>query len=275
MPTRRPADEYQDVTWVGSGQHGDVYKCIHLPSGRVLARKYINMHAAPDASSQLIRELSVLSRSEECPQVLHLEAAWVEFDRVSLIVEYCKHGSLKDWTNKNGSLKEGQLAFVAREIVKALIFMREKFKMHHRDLKPANILVHASGCIKVADFGEAGAMRHVGFGTLGFKSPESLDEGDESEAVNQEKADIWSLGLLLVEAATGFFPYESLSVIELWEAVKFEESPSLPAKGFSASARHFIDECLRKCPEKRAGLDYLLSHPFLTKLQVACMFESK
>lgn len=270
MPSRR--DEYQDVCWLASGQHGHVFKCIHLPTGRLYARKSLSLTACPDARSQLVREMSVLMR-QRCPQVLSFENIFMDSDNgndgdsdeISIIVEYCANGSLHDWIKQNGPVNERQLAYIARETIYALQFMHQKYKLHHRDLKPSNILITKSGHIRVADFGESGRLSGMAeFGTLGYKAPESLDDADWQTDVDVEKADVWSLGITLVEAATARFPYSGLAEIELWETVKYEESPSLPS-GFSTSARHFVDECLRKAPDKRAGLQFLQSHPFLKK----------
>lgn len=269
MPSSR-RNEYQDVCWLASGQHGHVFKCIHLPSGRILARKSLSLSTSPDARSQLVREMSVLVRAK-CPQVLGFEAILMDDDdgegcgeSVSLMVEYCANGSLADWLQKRGPLNEQQLALIARETVKALWFMQTNYKLHHRDLKPSNLLITKTGAVKVGDFGECGRTSgHTHFGTLGYKAPECLDT--DQDTVDPEKADVWSLGVTLVEAATASFPYESLAAVELWEAVRYDESPTLPADRFSASARHFVDECLRKGVDKRANLSYLLSHPFLLK----------
>jgi mitogen-activated protein kinase kinase 4/5 len=279
--------EYQDICWLASGQHGHVYKCIHLPTGRLYARKAITP-ISPDARSQLVRELAVLMRAE-CPNLLQLERVCEDHEDhsygggdergMSLILEYCPHGSLADYLATHWPVDEPTLAFIAKETLNALLFIQSRFGLHHRDLKPANLLIDRQGRIKLADFGECGGSLSGGalaeFGTVGYKAPECLQaacaglyEGDQHGKVDQEKADVWSLGIVLTEAAAGSFPFHHLSLIELYETVVVSVGEGvlrLPTT-FSNSARHFVEECcLRREPTGRAGLQCLLEHPFLDK----------
>lgn len=74
------------------------------------------------------------------------------------------------------------------------------------------------------------------------------------------KSDVWSLGISLIEVATGQNPFEKLNKSELLKAVMVNESPSLSTlEGWSSSFVHFVDRCLKKKVEERASVDELLN----------------
>lgn len=82
--------------------------------------------------------------------------------------------------------------------------------MLHRDIKPANILMNTNGEVKISDFGISkelnfmDEMSKTNVGTRIYMSPERI-----SCKSYDYKSDIWSLGLVMIELATGIFPYES------------------------------------------------------------------
>lgn len=88
--------------------------------------------------------------------------------------------------------------------------------------------------------------------------------------------DIWSLGLLLLECATGRFPYpfeedkESMQVLGFWELLKYitmKDIPKLPEDKFGPDFRDFISKCLRKQAGTRLSASDLLRHPFIQKYE--------
>lgn len=81
----------------------------------------------------------------------------------------------------------------------------------HRDIKPDNILVNSKGFVKLTDFGIGKVMESEEFlagtfvGTMNYMSPERM-EGEKY----QYEGDIWSLGIVLIELATGSYPFKEV-----------------------------------------------------------------
>jgi len=140
----------------------------------------------------------------------------------------------------------------------------------HRDLKPANVCVNSKGSAKLTDFGISREVQNslhkcrTECGTFTYMSPERIQGFEYSYP-----SDVWSLGLLLVESATGRYPYrekESGMQMELLAAILDRPPPTLPDE-MSTEFHDFIQRCLRKNPHERANVQLLLEHPWLADAQ--------
>ncbi len=98
-------------------------------------------------------------------------------------------------------------------------------------------------------------------GTMNYMSPERM----EGEKYNFE-GDIWSLGICIIELATGFYPYKDTKCfLEMLEQVKEEPSPTLPSSVFSDELCDFVDKCLQKDASMRTSAISLMAHPLILK----------
>lgn len=136
---------------------------------------------------------------------------WGESDGLWFeILEYGKHGSLRDFFQK-GPIKDAQMLSIVRELVGAIEHIHSR-KVIHRDLKPENILVRALKPIDLmlADFGIASlsdATQHftTKSRTIKYGAPEAA-----AGAVGNA-SDYWSLGLIVLEGISGKHPFDGLS----------------------------------------------------------------
>jgi serine/threonine protein kinase len=107
-------------------------------------------------------------------------------------------------------IPEAVLAKIALMVLKGLFHLHKQMHIVHRDIKPANILLNMDGVAKIADFGISRNLDNTldccntYKGTAVYMSPERLQSQPYGFA-----SDIWSLGLCLVECATGKYPYDA------------------------------------------------------------------
>ena len=126
-----------------------------------------------------------------------------------MIFQLCSGGDLKTYLQSHGPLDE----FKAQEIFKQIADAVKLLNLSgivHRDLKPANILITEDGRIKLADFGVArlfnskvDKMMESYVGTPYYMAPEVA----QGKSFN-EKADLWSLGIILFEMIAGRVPFK-------------------------------------------------------------------
>src|SRR5262249_23318362 len=131
----------------------------------------------------------------------------------------------------------------------------------HRDLKPANVMLTRSGP-KLLDFGLAKALhgdtanettkaltdRHTIVGTIQYMAPEQI-EGRATDA----RADLWALGVMLYEMATGQRPFGGESTASVMSAILRDTAPPVSARQplTPASFEHLVERCLQKDPDER------------------------
>jgi serine/threonine protein kinase len=149
-----------------------------------------------------------------------------------------------------------------------LIYLHKVKHQLHRDIKPANILINSDGIVKLTDFGIAKTLENTEdlsntfVGTKNYMSPERILGQDYSYS-----SDIWSLGLVVYELATGLFPYNFSKVyIEHVDSILKDPEPTLPNNGvYSAELQNFLTRCLKKNPLERDSAAELSAHPWILK----------
>ena len=282
----RPA-EFVDISEIGSGFGGIVYKSIHAPSGQVMARKVINSRIwSAKTRKSLAAELATLQKCQS-DNIVRYFGAFVSDMQVSIALEFMDIGSL-DWVCRTaGPLPEPILALVAKAVLQGLAYLHRELNTIHRDLKPSNILLNSRGQVKLCDFGESielvNALAKSLVGTTGYMAPERVRGRPYTI-----RSDTWSLGITLVELATGHFPYhlptlqrQALSpkggsavtpseeatptLVELWEAISMDPPPALSPGHFSADLVSFAHACLIKEEQRRPDPYTLMQHPFIKR----------
>eukprot|EP00898_Chlorokybus_atmophyticus_P008584 jgi/Chlat1/8727/Chrsp9S00720 len=227
---------------------------------------------------QMLNEIRMLCEAKDAPGLVSFYGAFFLPDsgQISIALELVDGGSLADVLVRAGKIPENLLARIAERVLQGLSFLHSTRHLVHRDIKPANILMNLAGEAKISDFGiSAGldttmAMCATFVGTVTYMSPERINNAPYSYP-----ADIWSLGLTLLECATGVYPYNATGgPLHLMLQVMNDPSPEPPAQGFSPELRLLIAACLLKDPSKRPTAEQaspscrrgdLLRHPFVLK----------
>jgi len=180
-------------------------------------------------------------------------------------MEFCSGGSVSDLMRvTRKTLTEPQIVSVVRDMLKGLQFLHSKHKIH-RDVKCGNVLLNSKGQGKLADFGVSGqlsdtmAKRHTAIGTPFWMAPEVI-----GELGYDYKADIWSLGITVIEMAEGRPPYSDMHPMRVIFVIPSRPPPTMTIpEDWSPELNDFVKKCLMKDPNERPDATTLLAHPFL------------
>ncbi len=145
-----------------------------------------------------------------------------------IVMEHVDGITLKEYIAKQGSLRWKDAVYLTIQVLRALQHAHDK-GIVHRDVKPQNIMLLADGTIKVTDFGiarfarsEHKTMTDKAIGSVHYISPEQA----KGEATD-EKADIYSVGVMLYEMLTGKLPFEAESAVSV-AIMQLQKDPVLP-----------------------------------------------
>ncbi|KAK6457113.1 kinase-like domain-containing protein [Scheffersomyces xylosifermentans] len=266
-----------EVSKLGEGNGGSVSKCRIKGGTKIFALKLINADPNPDVQKQIIRELQYNRLCKSTYIVKYYGTFMVEAQSmIGIAMEYMGGKSLDsiykrvielDPTNR---INEKVIGKIAESILNGLNYLHQH-RIIHRDIKPSNILLDGEGNIKLCDFGVSGevvnSLATTFVGTQYYMAPERIRGQPYSVT-----SDVWSLGLTLLEVATGKFPFDSgadlatLGPIELLTLI-LEYEPKLqdlPDEEifWSDSFKNFISYCLKKSSNERPSPRQLLNHPW-------------
>ncbi|ORX70626.1 kinase-like protein [Linderina pennispora] len=257
---------------LGRGQYGVVHRVFHTKTNVVMALKEIRLELNQRALRQIIMELEVLHKARSSYIVDFYGAFFIE-SSVYYCMEYMDYGSL-DRLYPAGA-PEGVLANITLSVVKGLRFLKDQLNIIHRDVKPTNILVNKKGEVKLCDFGVSGelnqslARTHVG--CQSYMAPERITGTGGPDGYTIQ-SDVWSLGLTIIETATGGYPYGTNGfdgVFAQISAIVHGDPPVLPSDRYSANACDFVARCLVKKQDARPTYHELLQHPWMIEAESA------
>jgi len=240
---RERISRYHLLEEIGGGGMGVVYRARDEHLGRDVALKVLRSAAGMDevARKRFRREaraLSLLSHSSISTVFDFDSHDGLDF----LVMELVEGESLQDRL-RAAPLAEREVADLGAQVAGALAAAHEQGVIH-RDLKPGNVMVTPKGRVKLLDFGlallcpeaavssETRSLTDIGhvIGTLAYMSPEQL-LGNESD----ERSDLYSLGVLLYEMATGRRPFESTLPTALVNEILHRPAPRPGTHGVQIS----------------------------------------
>ncbi|GJN03613.1 hypothetical protein PR202_ga21077 [Eleusine coracana subsp. coracana] len=204
---------------------------------------------------QILNELRTFSEASCYPGLVEFHGAFYLPDSgaICISLEYMDGGSLADIIRINKFIPEPVLACILEKVLLALRYLHEVRHVVHRDIKPENLLLNLKGDAKITDFGvtaglfDSMSMCATFVGTVTYMSPERIMNSCYSYS-----ADIWSLGLTVLECATGRFPYDVNGCLsDLMLQILDDPSPIPPKGVYSPEFCSFISACLQKDADAR------------------------
>jgi len=181
-------------------------------------------------------------------------------------LEYVPGGSVSALLRSYGAFEETLVKNFVRQILQGLNYLHER-DIIHRDIKGANILVDNKGGVKISDFG---ISKKVDTFLTGNKSNRPSLQGSvfwmAPEVVKQtghtHKADIWSVGCLIVEMLTGEHPWAQLTQMQAIFRIGSSATPTIPSD-MSSDAQDFLKQTFRIDHDARPSAVELLQHSWI------------
>ena len=260
---------------IGAGGMGEVYRATDTNLGRDVALKVLPPEVArdPERLARFQREARAVAALNH-PNVVTLYSV-EECDGMHFLTMELIEGQSLDRLIPANGLPVERIVEIAGALAEAMAAAHEKGILH-RDLKPANVMVTNEGRVKVLDFGlakDVGAetsddatltstgrtQAGVVMGTPAYMSPEQV-----SGRVLDHRTDIFSLGVVLHEMATGRRPFEGTSSAELVSSILRDSPPPVTdvRSDLPADLARVIRRCLEKDPRYRMQTARDISNEF-------------
>ncbi|GCE99549.1 hypothetical protein ZYGM_001675 [Zygosaccharomyces mellis] len=205
-------EKFKNVCTLGEGQFSRVYQVTFAQNNQKYAVKAIQP-SKYNTVKRILQELKILDEvsktnldQEGKEYVIDFISSWKYQNAFYVMTEYCENGNLDGFLQehiiaKNTRLEDWRIWKIIVELSLALRFIHDSCRIVHLDLKPVNVMVTFEGNLKLGDFGMA---THLPLEDVAFEN-----EGDReyiapeiiSDCIYDFKADIFSLGLMIVEIA--------------------------------------------------------------------------
>jgi serine/threonine-protein kinase OSR1/STK39 len=266
------ASDYAVKEEIGRGVSAKVYRAECIPLGETVAVKMLDLEDDPGHLEEIRREVASMSMVSH-PNLVTAHCSFVEGQFLWVVMPFLSGGSalnIMKWSHPKG-LDEASIATILKEVLKALDYFHRNGNIH-RDVKAGNVLVDRDGSVKLADFGVSaaswgsGAKPHSTFvGTPCWMAPEVMEQVDGYDY----HADIWSLGITVLELCHGHAPFAKYPPMKVLLMTLQNPPPQLEAEQaetghhFTRGLRDFVSVCLQKDPKRRPSAAKLLEHRFL------------
>lgn len=268
MPETIILRRYRVMGSCGTGGFGTVLACWDTRLQRRVAIKRMRLAPLINQTAQIpgatiaqadatieeaLSEARTASRLEH-PGIVAVHDFAIENQIAYLVMEYVDGMTLSELLSRveGGTLTHDEVAYLAQELGAALAFAHHAGVLH-LDIKPSNIMLTHEGKIKLCDFGMAALSSAAGFadargGTVGYMPPEQIEGGTVDE-----RADIFSMVVVLVQALTGTNPFAADTAEQSALAIRRGIRPRLSKKNptLAGITEQTIMACLDADPALR------------------------
>uniref|UniRef100_A0A672MP81 non-specific serine/threonine protein kinase n=1 Tax=Sinocyclocheilus grahami TaxID=75366 RepID=A0A672MP81_SINGR len=260
-----PEEVWEIVGELGDGAFGKVYKAQNKQTGILAAAKVIDTKTEEELEDYMV-EIDILASCDHQYIVKLLDAFYYESKLWPFCMYMCVSAELER------SLTEPQIRVVCKQTLEALTYLHEN-KIIHRDLKAGNILFTSDGDVKLADFGVSAKntktlqRRDSFIGTPYWMAPEVVMCETSKDRPYDYKADIWSLGVTLIELAQIEPPNHEMNPMRVLLKIAKSEPPTLATPSrWSPEFSDFLRKALDKNVDNRWNTLQLLQHPFVSNV---------
>ncbi len=264
-------NRYEIIEQVGVGGMAKVYKAKDRLLDRIVAIKVLKDQYAED--DEFLKKFN--NEAQSAAKLNHVNIVNVYDigeDMVAgrklyyIVMEYVEGTTLKDLIDKEGRLSNHDITDYSIQIAQALKSAHES-GIIHRDIKPQNIMIDKYGLAKVTDFGIARVSSNATItytssilGTVHYISPEQA-----KGKIVDEKSDLYSLGAVMYEMATGRVPFDADNSVGI--AVMHIQDKPRDARAINLSLSDKLNSIIMKLLEKDPSNRYLSAKDLITALE--------
>lgn len=271
---------------IGEGSFGSVFLALHAITGELMAVKQVEIPSATKGTefdqrknnmvTALKHEIELLQGMHH-PNIVQYLGTSTDDQFLNIFLEYVPGGSIATMLKQYNTFQEPLIKNFVRQILAGLSYLHSQ-DIIHRDIKGANILVDNKGGVKISDFGiskrveastvlgsraSSGGGGHLHRpslqGSVYWMAPEVV-----RQTAHTKKADIWSLGCLVVEMFIGAHPFPDCSQLQAIFAIGSNQARPPAPEHASPEAVEFLDMTFQLDYEKRPTADELLKCQFLS-----------
>ncbi|KAJ5562868.1 Sterile alpha motif type 1 [Penicillium sp. DV-2018c] len=271
---------------IGEGSFGSVFLALHAITGELMAVKQVEIPSATKGTefdqrknlmvNALKHEIELLQGMSH-PNIVQYLGTVADDQYLNIFLEYVPGGSIATMLKQYNTFQEPLVKNFVRQILAGLSYLHSR-DIIHRDIKGANILVDNKGGVKISDFGiskrveashllgaraSGSGSSHIHRtslqGSVYWMAPEVV-----RQTAHTKKADIWSLGCLVVEMFIGAHPFPDCSQLQAIFAIGSNQARPPAPDHVSQEAVDFLDMTFHLDYEKRPSADELLTCEFLS-----------
>ena len=273
MTGRLLNNRYQVTERIGVGGMAEVYQAQDTVLGRVVAVKVMLPQYAEDQTfTTRFKHEAAAAANLQSPYIVNVYDWGHDGETYYIVMEYVRGSDLKTAIQQRGAINQRKVAEIGSQVCQALS-VAHNLDIIHRDIKPQNIMIQPDGNVKVMDFGIARAKNSLMaktssvLGTAHYISPEQAQGKELTPA-----SDIYSLGVVLYESATGQLPFDgpdavSVAMKQVQEQpvpprqINPQIDPSLEAIIMKAMAKNPAERFSTALEMRRSLNDYLAGRP--------------
>lgn len=273
-----PGKKWVQGARIGSGSFGTVVLGMDPLTGELMAVKQVPM--PPENAKSLdpqrlmveaLHHEMALLKDLNHENIVRYFGSLLEGDFLNIFLEYVPGGSVHLMLQLYGPFEEPLIRNFIRQVLVGLSYLHG-MDIIHRDIKGANILIDIKGTVKISDFGiskkidsaetegNKQARRALLQGSVYWMAPEVV-----KQTAYTKKADVWSVGCLIVEMFTGRHPYPSFSQMQAIFKIGTHTQPLIP-QWCTAEGKDFLGRTFEIDHEKRPSADDLLRDSFMNPL---------
>ena len=254
-------------TVIGKGSFSTVFKGYDTINKYNIAIKRVELdeNNTKKVNKLIEREINIMKNLNN-KNVLKLYDIITDKNYIYMILEYCENGDLYKFLKKR-PLKEEYCKRYMKQIAEGLKYLLGE-NIIHRDLKPQNILIDRNYNIKLSDLGfaryyEEDTMLKTLCGTPLYMAPEIMNYKDYDD-----RADLWSLGVILYEMLFGYRPYKAKNLHTLVKQINSEPVKLSLTIKISSECKDLLLSLLIKNPDKRISWDNFFNHKWLNNKNI-------